>query len=145
MIKKALLGAFLAVCFIFIQATFTAVNTQSSYVFIDKYPTFGSEILKINLNNGRIKMNLVRKNKEDKIVSSSLFSGIFLRFQNHYYTFGVKRMNKSREVDFTFRNFFIDSLRTNEAVFISDDRGILELEDGHAINLNSLLLGNKVR
>ncbi|KPA51129.1 MULTISPECIES: hypothetical protein [Photobacterium] len=145
MIKKPLLGVFLAVCFIFIQATFNALNTQSSYVFTDKYPTFGSEMLKVDFNKGRVKMNLVRKNTDNKIISSSLFSGIFLRFQNHYYTFGVKRMNKSRGVDFTFRNFFIDSLRTNEAVYISDDRGILELDNGHAINLSSLLLGNKIR
>ncbi|MCG3863447.1 MULTISPECIES: hypothetical protein [unclassified Photobacterium] len=143
MLKKAFLGIFLAVLFIFVQAVFNAVNTQSSYLFTKQYPAFGSEIMKVDINTGRIKINLIRKDKSDRIVSSSLFSGVFLKIQNHYYTFGVKRLNKSREVDFTFRNFYIDSLRTKEAVYISDDRGILELDSGKSVSLSSLLLGKK--
>lgn len=144
MLKKAFLGIFLAVLFIFVQAVFNAVNTQSSYLFTKQYPVFGSEIMKVDINSGRIKINLIRKDKSDRIVSSSLFSGVFLKIQNHYYTFGVKRLNKSREVDFTFRNFYIDSLRTKEAVYISDDRGILELDSGKSVSLSSLLLGKKI-
>lgn len=144
MLKKAFLGIFLAVLFIFVQAVFNAVNTQSSYLFTKQYPVFGTEIMKVDINSGRIKINLIRKDKSDRIVSSSLFSGVFLKIQNHYYTFGVKRLNKSREVDFTFRNFYIDSLRTKEAVYISDDRGILELDSGKSVSLSSLLLGKKI-
>ncbi|KJG36357.1 hypothetical protein UA32_16885 [Photobacterium angustum] len=145
MLKKAFLGIFLALLFVFSQAVFNAINTQSTYIFTKEYPAFGSEIIKVNLNDGRIKINVIRKNKENRVISSSLFSGVFLKIQNHYYTFGVKRLNKSREVDFTFRNFYIDSLRTKEAVYISDDRGILELDSGKSIYLSSLLLGKKIR
>ncbi|PSV27487.1 MULTISPECIES: hypothetical protein [unclassified Photobacterium] len=145
MLKKAFLGIFLALLFIIVQAIFNAVSTQSAYLFTKEYPAFGSEIIKVDLNDGRIKINTIRKDKENRVISSSLFSGVFLKIQNHYYTFGVKQLNKSREVDFTFSNFYIDYLRTKEAVYISDDRGILELASGKSIYLSSLLLGQKIR
>lgn len=114
-LNKALIGIVSALVFLMIQAIISSVNTKASYEFSVKNTIELKETLKIKLNDGHASISFLPNGKD---AYPSRFDGLFLRFQNHYYLLGFEHIGKNNS-QLMFNSFFIDSLRTGSAIYIS--------------------------
>ena len=115
-LNKALIGVISAFVFLFIQAMISSVNTKAVYEFSSN--NIMDNVLKITLNDGHASIITNSKCNNQKSFYASHFNGLYLRIQNHYYLFGIENMGKNNS-QLMFSDFFIDSLRSGEAIYIS--------------------------
>lgn len=113
-LNKALIGIVSALVFLIIQAVISSINTKATYVFSTDNNIVQKETLKLTLDDGHASMLISRNCKH---YYSSYFNGLFLRFQNHYYLLGIEHMDNNNS-QFMFSSFFIDSLRSGDAIYI---------------------------
>ena len=113
MLNKALIGIVSALVFLFIQAVISSVNTKATYKFATNNNVENSLLLTLNDGHASMLISMNCKN-----AYSSRFNGLFLRFQNHYYLFGMEHIDKNNS-QLMFSDFFIDSLRSGDAIYIS--------------------------
>lgn len=128
-LNKALIGIVSAIVFLMVQAIISSINTKASYEFSVKNTIELKETLKITLNDGHASM-LFSQNGLNAHPSS--FDGFFLRFQNHYFLLGIEHIGKNNS-QLMFNSFFIDSLRTGNAIYISGATSFCE--DNNAPNV----------
>ena len=115
-LNKALIGILTAIVFLITQAIISSVNTKATYKFSIKNNNITQNTLQLTLNDGYASMLISRKCSNNDY--SSRLNGIFLRFQNHYYIFGMEHIDENN-AQLMFSNFFIDSLRSGDAIYIS--------------------------
>lgn len=132
-LNKALIGIVSALVFLFIQAVISSVNTKATYEFSTNNNI--EDTLKLTLNDGHVSM-LISNNC--KTYYSSRFDGVFLRFQNHYYLFGIEHIDNNNS-QLTFSNFFIDLLRSGDAIYISRSPSFCQSNDS-----SDVLLGKRI-
>ncbi|WP_058119303.1 hypothetical protein [Photobacterium kishitanii] len=134
MLNKALIGIVSALVFLIIQAIISSVNTKATYEFSINNNIAQKETLKLTLNDGHASM-LISRNSNNQDFSH--FDGLFLRFQNHYYLFGIEHIDNNNS-QFKFSSLFIDSLRSGEAIYIPRSPSLCLDKD-----FPGLLLGKK--
>ncbi|PSW36690.1 hypothetical protein CTM70_18435, partial [Photobacterium phosphoreum] len=132
-LNKALIGIVSALVFLFIQAVISSVNTKATYEFSTNNNI--EDTLKLTLNDGHVSMLM---SNSRKTYYSSRFDGVFLRFQNHYYLFGIEHIDNNNP-QLTFSNFFIDSLRSGDAIYISRSPSFYQSNDS-----SDVLLGKRI-
>lgn len=116
-LNKALIGIISAIVFLLIQAIISSVNTKATYEFSTKNNNATQDTLQLTLNDGHASMVISRKCSTNNYYSSH-FNGLFLRFQNHYYLLGMEHLDNNNS-QLMLSNFFIDSLRSGDAIYIS--------------------------
>lgn len=137
-INKALIGIFSAIVFLIMQAIISSVNTKATYEFSTKNNNVIQNRLQLTLNDGYISMLVSRKCSNNRNYPSHL-NGVFLRFQNHYYVFGIEHIDENNS-QLTFNDFFIDSLRSGEAIYISHSPSFSCLNN----DFSEILLGKRI-
>ena len=116
MLNKALIGIISALIFVVLQAVISSINTKATYEFSTKNNNIAQDTLQLTLNDGHASMLISRKCNTNNY--SSHFNGVFLRFQNHYYLLGMEHIDNNNS-QLMFSSFFMDSLRSGDAIYIS--------------------------
>ncbi|OBU32116.1 hypothetical protein [Photobacterium kishitanii] len=101
MLNKALIGIVSALVFLIVQAIISSVNTKATYEFSINNNIEQKETLKLTLNDGHASMLISRNSNRQDFIH---FDGLFLRFQNHYYLFGIEHIDNNSQ--FMFSSFF---------------------------------------
>ncbi len=117
-LNKALIGIVSALVFLFIQAVISSINTKATYEFSTKKNDTTYETLQIILDDGHASMLINGKCQNENSAYSIRFNGLYLRFQNHYYLLGMEHIGNNNS-QLMFNDFFIDSLRSGDAIYIS--------------------------
>jgi len=135
-------GVLIALLAMFVWGASSALLTKDSYRFSSEYPGYGKEVMLTSFNHGRVKIQFIAKSSDNAIVISKQFFGFFMRLGSHYFLFASEQDGAEKQQRFTVRSYFIESAGDNDALLISDQRGVFVTKDGTLIHLNSVLTGH---
>ncbi|MGF1684222.1 hypothetical protein [Photobacterium minamisatsumaniensis] len=140
---KALLGIFLGIITALLIGLASSYSTKEEYEFTTNYEAIGHEKLKIAFTRGRLKMQFFAYNNDDNIIISKQYHGYFLRYGSHYLVVSKEQNTAAQNQHLTTKSFFINTVN-NDAIFISDQRGIFITKDNKVLHLNSVLAGKRL-
>ncbi|HIF9075808.1 TPA: hypothetical protein ACX6R4_000221 [Photobacterium damselae] len=144
MFRNAILGIGLGVVLISAQGFYSTMTTLTKYNFSTSYPSLSQEKLKMTLQHGRIKEQLVVYDKEQKIILTKQLNGWFFRLFDHYYVLGMQGNGANQEHYLKFKSFYIETLTSGNSLLIRDHRGIYRGKSGEIVPLNNLMQGQQI-
>ncbi|PSW14835.1 hypothetical protein C9I98_21885 [Photobacterium sanctipauli] len=142
-LQKAILGVTLALVAALSIGFISAFSTINKYQFHSHYAGVGHESFMMTQIRGRIKMQYFGYNIDNDIVVSKQFYGLFLRYGAHYFVLAKEQNTADHNQHLTARSYFIESNGEN-AILISDQRGVFITKSKTPLHLNSVLTGSVV-
>ncbi|MDK9739003.1 hypothetical protein KI655_17000 [Vibrio sp. D404a] len=122
----------------------SALSTKSAYQFQANYEGLGSELVYLNLNQGRVKMQYVGYDKNESIVKTKQFFGVFMKWGSHYFMYQLEQSQPYEPQTVNIKNAYIEDINDNQSVYISDQRGVFVTKDGKALELKAILHGERL-
>ncbi|MDP2532808.1 hypothetical protein Q8W16_12800 [Photobacterium damselae subsp. piscicida] len=144
MFRNAILGIGLGVILISAQGFYSTMTTLAKYHFSTSYPSLSQEKLKMTLQHGRIKEQLVVYDKEQKVILTKQLNGWFFRLFDYYYVLGMQGNGANQEYYLKFKSFYIETLTSGNSLLIRDHRGIYRSKSGEIVPLNSVMQGQQI-
>lgn len=123
----------------------SGVLTKGAHRFEVSYEDIGSEVLTLDLKNGRSKMRYVGYDADGQIVQTKQLFGVFLRWGNHYYFYQIEQDQAHGQQTFNVKNLFIQQRGNNKTILISDQRGVYVTKSGKILALKGIFYGRTLR
>ncbi|MCF7502397.1 MULTISPECIES: hypothetical protein [Vibrio] len=143
--RKFWLPILVTLSVILMYGVMSGIMTRGAYQFKGSYDNVGSEMLTLELKNGRSKMRYVGYDIDGRVVQTKQFFGVFLRWGNHYYFYQLEQDQAHGQQTFNVKNLFIQHHNNKRSVMVSDQRGAYVTKDGKILELKGILYGRSLR
>ncbi|OIN29060.1 hypothetical protein [Vibrio barjaei] len=123
----------------------SGVMTKGAHQFAVTYENIGSDVLTLELKNGRSKMRYVGYDADGHVVQTKQLFGVFLRWGNHYFFYQIEQDQAHGQQTFNVKNLFIQQRGNNKSILVSDQRGVYVTKSGKILSLKGILYGRTLR